>query len=443
MRIKCIKAFYSFCNLFGSWENIGCFIIAAAGGLLVRSASICSLFMSTRALLPPAYARLSLIMSGIHVTGIISGMGLRQALSLDYMHYNGAARYERMGLTLYLYLCMLPFFIFLYGVMVLTRVLPLTFTEAFSVGIILFGTFIVEFMYQFLQYEQRVHLLVTAQAMGAVCILVLSYIFLFLYCFGHEAILYAQAGSILLLISLLFYRVHTEWMVCAEKSMHYHLSVQRLFEGIPFIPGMLFNWFIISSNRWIIAYYLSSQEVSSYAIADTVNQFFYSVILMPWSIAYLPSYLRLCINNPEAIPLYEAHNKRIMAHSVIGCMVLCCVGYYFMRPCAALILPSLYRDAYRLMLPIALGQVFILGSYFASCYMQLMQKKIFMAFSLCIPALLNCLLSFLCVRQWGSYGCACSCMISCGIYWLISCLYNSFLLRGYTMSQWTEFSSSR
>ena len=91
-------------------------------------------------------------------------------------------------------------------------------------------------------------------------------------------------------------------------------------------------------------------------------------------------------------------------------------------------MPPTYYAAIPYILVLLLGQIFLLGSYFAATLIQFHKKSYFLAFALALPAIINLLLNLLLTPYFGIYGCTAATLISYFIYFMIMYLYNKTLI---------------
>ena len=72
-----------------------------------------------------------------------------------------------------------------------------------------------------------------------------------------------------------------------------------------------------------------------------------------------------------------------------------------------------------------MGQVFLLGSYFASAIIQFRKQTAFLAVALLIPACLNIALNYLLIAPFGILGCSLATMLSYLAYFQITLWHSS------------------
>ena len=178
-------------------------------------------------------------------------------------------------------------------------------------------------------------------------------------------------------------------------------SSDLIMYGLPFIPGIMFSWVLASSDRWVLAYYTSMHDVGIYAIADLFAQLFYTLILIPWSGSYLPYIMQRYAQHKTNLSSIEKENRTIMILSMICATIGVIFGYICLQPFLYWIIPPAYQAAIVYILLLLIGQVFLLGSYFAATIIQFHKKRYFLAFALAIPACCNLLLNLLLTPRFG------------------------------------------
>jgi O-antigen/teichoic acid export membrane protein len=217
------------------------------------------------------------------------------------------------------------------------------------------------------------------------------------------------------------------YQFCAKHNLQRGFYYLRL--GIPFIPGMLFNWILVAGNRWILARYGTLHDVGIYALADTFGQLYTNLILYPMAGSYLPYLMHQFSQNKNNIPTLEQKNRHIMYLSMLSMSILITVGLVIGKPILYWLLPAKYHQAIDYIWFILMGQVFVMGTYFTSALVQFRKKTTFLAGSLLAPALINLALSMALVGSLGIYGCVFATLIAYIAYFVSMLVYNKKLLQ--------------
>jgi O-antigen/teichoic acid export membrane protein len=210
------------------------------------------------------------------------------------------------------------------------------------------------------------------------------------------------------------------------QSMSHYLQ-----RGIPFIPGILFAWILSSGDKWVLARYASLHDVGIYSIADAFSQLFYVMILYPLSGSYLPWLFKQFAHNKSSIVSIEYHNKKVMYYAMVGVAFAITVAYVLGKPMLYWILPNKYHEAIAYIWLILMGNVFWMGTYFASALIQYHKKSYFLAGVIAVPALLNLGLNILFIPWWGIYGCSVATLLAYVAYFCLILGYNKHLLKGH------------
>ncbi len=412
------------------------FFIYSFGSFFLRIVSMIIVPLNMRMLTPADYGTLSLITAFITITTAIIGLGLRQVLSLEYFHHDAAQKKKIVNELITIYtlgaipLVAIVFLMrsFIIHTVFLDAISPFTFIAT----LVIIGLFFyVELMYQILQYERMAIPLTIIQIVIALIISGNTVLFVWPLQWGFAGIINAQliGACVGFSIAIMLYKNH-----CYHDhfSRDHALTKTRyyLIAGLPFIPGIISNWMLSSADRWVLAYYGSLNDVGIYAIADLFAQLFYTLILMPWAGSYIPYIMNRYRENKNNLAAIEKENKRIMIMSMATATGLIALAYLTMQPVLRFILPSNYHPALPYIWILLMGQVFLLGTYFASCLIQFHKHRIFLALSLAAPAILNVVLNVMLVPGWGITGCALATLISYVFYFTITLAYNKKILKG-------------
>ena len=405
------------------------FITYAFGAVLLRGMTMLMAPINMRILTPSDYGMLALINSFISIAAALMGFGLRQVLSIEYFHGNIDARKTMVNTVLVIYLllatpCMLallylhPYvkqYVFLNAVATPLVILSISIT---------FVYFFVELFYQVLQYEQRAALLTSIQTSIALCTAGIQLTLLWHYKLGVLGIIFPQFLS-MVCATTIGYGFYTQQQYYLHRTLKKSIAqtTHYLKLGLPFIPSVLFGWILASIDRWLLAYHTSMHDVGIYAIADTFGQLFNLLVLIPWGGSYLPYIMNQYTQNKDNLAAIEQQNQRVMWVSMASMAVLVTIGYALSKPLLRFVLPSAYHGAINYIWIILMGYIFLMGSYFAASFIQFHKKSYFLAFALCIPALLNMVINYLLIPYYGLYGCTGATLASYITYFCITLFY--------------------
>lgn len=413
------------------------FLTYASGALLYRGINFLIIPISMHILTPSDYGSLALMHSFINMAAAITGLGLRQALSLEYFHCSELSRKQLVNdvLTVYAYVMIPIFIIALYGnewyapYVSLSHITPTLRTLCL---VIVFISFFVELFYQIMQYEQVAQLLTLlhiaiATITTGVAILLLTYMN-----YGATSVIVAQLSSMGCAFTVGArayvknnYRDHFSYARSARALSNWVVL------GLPFVPTVLFGWLLACGDRWILAHYSTLHNVGIYSLADTSTQLFQFFILYPWSGSYLPYILNEYARNKDTLLATEQFNKRVMAISMVALTAIIIGGFYVVKPLLPYVVPTHYYEAIDYVLLLFIGKIFLLGSYFASSFIQFHKKRYFLSLALCVPALLNIGLNCLLIPHYAIHGCVLATVISYMVYFALTLWYSYVLQRRY------------
>lgn len=410
------------------------FFIYASGALLLRSVSIIVAPLTLHILSPDDYGLIALIHSFASIVTVLISFGLRQILSLEYFHHVGIQRTLIVNTILGIYL-ILATPLTLLGLCMSNEINNLIFVgkgTPLLVAITLLYCFIfffVELMYQLLTYQGKARLVTTVQTSSALCILVINVILLTWFRAG----VYSTITSY-----LIGYSLAAAWGLRRYLASHYptiipqlHMHTIRnyLLFGLPFLPSVLCNWLLSSSDRWLLARLASLHDVGIYALADAFGQLYMFIILQPLSNAYLPHLMQQFSANKDNLVPTEQRNRRLTWYGM-AC-AFCCVscGYLVCKPLALWLLPPKYSAALQHVWLILISYIFLTGTYCFSALIQFQKHTWFLAGALALPAVSNVVLNIVFIPLWGITGCVLATVMAQALYCGITYWYGSRLLR--------------
>lgn len=410
------------------------FLHYSAASLLCRGLTFLIAPITIAFLSPTEFGLLSLTNSFVVIMTIITGLGLRHTLTLEYVHCNRESRDKLISnLVITYFLIAVPLFCFLS----INRSLinHYFFCDQSSTAIILislllcFFTFFIEFFQQALQFRTQISLATKLQLAAALCSVLLIILFLVFFRLSVVGVIAAQLLGMFIVYAYPFARAAIQGFKLAP-SLHQvanHIP-SYLKLGLPFVPGMLCNWIMASGDRWFLANYSTIHNVGIYTVADAFGGLFHIIISNSITAVYLPHLLKKFANNKEKISHLEATNKKIMYASLIGAFVIVTLGYVMVLPLLYLVLPTAYSESIAYIWFTFIGYIFLMGTYFASILIQFHKKAYFLAFSLVIPALFNCVLNRMLIPHYAIYGCLTATVSSYLLYFMITLTYNYMLV---------------
>lgn len=413
------------------------FFIFSFGSIMLRGISIALMPFTLNILNPSDYGLLSLFTSFNNIFIAILGLGLRQVFYLEYFHCNEEQRKSMTNniLSIYILIALPVTLIFFCMHSILNRALFGNTANAFLIALSLvycFLFFFVELFYQHLQYESKALELTLLQTAIALITVILNIFFLYWMHLAIQGVLLANACAGVIACSIAgYYYIKTHYAISFNMKQSIQHMARYLHLGIPFIPGILFAWILSSGDKWVLAHYGTLHDVGIYAIADAFSQLFYVVILYPLAGSYLPWLFKQFANDASAIAIVEQQNKKIMYRSMLGVACAISLAYVLGKPILYWILPIKYHESILYIWLILMGNVFWMGTYFASALIQYHKKSYFLAGAICVPALLNIGLNILLIPVLGIYGCSLATLIAYTAYFGLILGYNRHLLNGH------------
>lgn len=436
------------------------FFIYAFGAFLLNAINLIMAPIIMRALKPDDYGFLSLITNFIEIVSTCIGLGLRQFMTIEYFHCDIIDRKKLVNEIIAIYsILMFPAFLLL--------VLGQDFINKFIFAgkayswliifclLVAFLKFFSEIFYQVLQYTGESYKLVFIQVCAALIILSLNLSFLYLLGWGIFSVVAAQFASVIFvsLIAIFFY-VRNFYHIQFDLSVSLSKSWWYIKRGMPFVPRVLFGWILAVGDRWILAKYATLADVGMYTAADMFGKLFQVVFIVPFTLAYIPYMMEkfaasqaikggagdssgvLCsVNGVKdklcAIDRQNLINMCFVMASLIVLVILVFKPLLFLfKPLIFLILPGQYHEALDYVLGLLIGYIFLLGSHFASIFIQFKKCVYFTLFALLVPAVFNVFLNILLVPKFGISGCVFSTLVSYILYFLINIFYNFYIKKG-------------
>lgn len=411
------------------------FLIYGCGSILLRGITIFLAPITLNILTPAHYGLFSLVTSFNNIFIACIGLGLRQVFYIEYFHCDDVERKSMTNTILGIYVLInVPIIILcacnsqLLNAYVFNN--NATPTLIFLCLLYSFIFFFVELFYQHLQYASKALSLTMLQITAALTTLSCTVYFLWWLRLGIIGILCGYIMGLLgvFCASIYWYMKENYWATFSFKQ-----TKEKFFSyiilGLPFIPSILFAWALSSGDKWVLTHYATLHDVGIYAIADAFSQLFYMVVLYPLGSSYVPWLFSSFAQNKHDLMCIERKNRKMMYVTMLCTALLITVGYILGKPIIYWVLPHHYHESVRYVWLILMGNVFLMGTYFASGIIQYHKKTYFLAFALCVPALLNICLNILLIPYFGIYGCAGATLFAYFCYFVVTVLYNKHLCK--------------
>jgi len=409
------------------------FFICSFGSLILRCITASIGIVTLRYITPADYSLLSLLNNFIAIVPIFLNLGLRQAFGLDFFHKNSYERSRMVQEIIWIYLTLaIPIFLLsLFFIQSINQIIFYGFASTVLLLIALICCFIhffTELLLQVLRYQSKAFSLTMLQLCMTATTVVTTLLLVYFLRLSIMGMMLANLAGMLICLcygGLQYYKKIrlSLWQLRPSFTVYaYYLNL-----GLPFVPSIIFWWILASGNRWFLASLSTMHNVGIYSLADTFVQLFQLLVLGPLSVSYVPYIFEQFANNKHAIGTIDAWNHRIMYACMFIGSALITVGFFCFRPILYSILPPTYYEAIHYIYPMLIGQIFLLGSYFALCYIQFFKHNYLMVLFVVIAASTSCLLNRILIPYLHIYGCVIAMTISYALYFLLIIATTAFI----------------
>ncbi len=398
-----------------------------------------------RFLSPAEYGMFSLIEGFVYIATTITGVGLRKLLALEYVHHEQDDQKKITNAIIVAHLCLaLPVITLLY--LYRTAILRVVFDNAITVQtfmfvlVMTFCSFFCELLYQILRFTHRAKTLSLIHIFHALSIAAITLCCFLIFNVTFIAIPAAQSIT---MVFVTLIGIHI-WFK-SEYAEHVHIknALQRsrwyIYKSMPLMVATLLQWVLESSDRWMIARLGTMHDVGIYSAAYLFNGFFYSLVVLPWTGAYVPYILQKYAQNRENIGLVEYSNRRFMWITMFVLIVVLVASITVAKPFVLMLLPTTYHNAFSLIAPMILGRIIYFGAQFNLCLLQFYKKAWVIFFILMNSALCNVLGNYLLIPYYGLYASVVVSIASFTFYFIITWYCNKKLMDGVLNAITREF----
>ncbi len=279
------------------------FLTYSIGAIILRCITAIISFISITFLSVEEYGILSLINTFIWIAPILLSLGLRQAYALDFFHNNFQKRKSTLNeiISIYLLISLPILILILLNLNLINKYLFLNQLDLKVLVIILaicFFSFFTELLFLILRYQNKsLQFTISQIAMGTIT-LISTIIFCYLLklkIFGYVLANFCGIFAIALCGAYLYFK--------KVKSFRFNYMNIKYFlkQGFPFIPNLIFFWFLSFADRWLLSKYVTLHEVGIFSFADSFAQLFQIVVSYPLSNTYVPYLLKTFSENKENI----------------------------------------------------------------------------------------------------------------------------------------------
>ena len=392
------------------------FLTYSTGAVVLRLITSTIAFTAIHFLTPTEYGLLALINTFIGIAPIFLSLGLRQAYSLDFFHTDNVGRKKILNDIIIIYLIIsVPIFIIaslnlsiINKYIFLNQASPITLLLIFTICFIHFFT---ELLFQTLRYQSKaMHFTATQIIMGTITALT-TFILVYFTKLKITGIVFGNLFGMLIIALYALYlytkKVGSLNLNTNKKQASYYLKL-----GLPFIPSIIFSWILSFGDRWMLARYATLHEVGIYSLADSFGILFQMLILYPLSNSYIPHIFKMFSENKTKILEIDQWNKDNMYKCMTGMFIVVTIGFLVCQNIFYLIIPIKYHESIKYIWLILIGQIFFMGSYFATCYLQYFKKTYYLVGFTIFSSLLNTLLNIILIPRFSIYGCIIATTIS-------------------------------
>lgn len=406
------------------------FLLYATTALFYRGINLFLMPLYMRFLTPAQYGALALIEGFVYIITTIIGVGLRKLLAIEYVHHSSGDQKKLTNAIIITHICLaFPtlFFLYFYQSKILTVVFSNTISpQTFNfVLIMIFCSFFCELLYQIMRFEHKATMLSLIHIVHAFSIAVITLSGFFF--FNTHFITIPAAQSITMVLVFLI-GIHVWIKAQYRDSLYIKESLQQstgyIIQSMPLMVGTLLQWVLESSDRWMLARLGSMHDVGIYSTAYLFNGLFYSLVVLPWTGAYVPYILQKYAHNKDAIISIEYKNRRFMWIAMAALTVVVLAIVFIAKPLIFMILPIAYHSAFDLIAPMVLGRIVYFGAQFNLCLLQFYKKTGFIFFSMLIPACMNVLLNYIFIPWYGLRATVTISIVSFAFYFIITWYYN-------------------
>jgi len=211
------------------------------------------------------------------------------------------------------------------------------------------------------------------------------------------------AGALLsgLLINLLMGFIKIYFLRNLFKAVFDLEILKKLLKfGIPLVPAPLIRWVTTSSNRYVMQYYSSLNEIGLFSTASKISSLvsiFFAMIQYAWSpIAYS------IYKEPESPRIFA----RILTVVTIASTFMAMASTIFAENIIIFLAPSTYFLAYQAVGPIAFGMVIYIIFYMVSIGILVGNQPKHYTLAYLIGAIVSIIFNFVFIPSYGMLGAA-------------------------------------
>jgi O-antigen/teichoic acid export membrane protein len=383
-------------------------LIYGVGDAATRVASILLLPVYTRILTPEDYGKLAIVTMISTVVGLIIDSGQRSAFFRFYFQSENPQARSKLTGTVFIYLLvfsgmiLLPLVIFI-DQGVLPRFINIALIPLIQIALI--GTFFdvsSTIPFAIFRAEQRAKNYASLSVLRFMISVILNILVIVVLRWGVVGVIYAN-----LLTSIIFFVICT-WMTLPIISWSLDLKLlnKLLRFGLPLVPANLAGWILTLSDRFFLEKYTDIGQVGIYAvgysIASIVN------MIMSWfNTAVVPYYFSISQKSDAKIIYARTLTYAITFFTMIGLLI----SIFSSEAVFLLASPSYFNSA-SIVPIIVLAYLFFELNYLFSFGLDITGKTGYYPFIMGTAAILNLLLNFVLIPNFGMMGAAIATVLS-------------------------------
>jgi len=266
-----------------------------------------------------------------------------------------------------------------------------------------------------LQMQERSLTYVLLTVSGSILQTGLS-LFLALHLGGVNGLLIGYLIASLIMLMLYLTVVFKDISLAFKK----HIFCQAMVFSAPLILHELSGWILELSDRVILQWYVSLDQVGIYSLAYSYGSLM-SLVAYSINIAWVPMLFRVDAEKKDNLPV------RLGQLGTYFALILCLVGAFLglmARPIITMMTSPLYHKASEIAPWIVLGLLLSGLYYFPVNFLFLRKKTVVISLVMILTSLINISLNFWMVPLHGAIAAAWTTCISYGVMLILICLFS-------------------
>ncbi|MCM8816244.1 MAG: oligosaccharide flippase family protein [Candidatus Omnitrophica bacterium] len=408
-----IKAFASFSSV----QILGIFV------------SFIVLSLYTRNLSPDDYGKITFIMIMVIMLSIIIDSGLNTAFSIRFYKESEMENNKNIYTILVYNFVVLVGFVFVFFLFpaLSEKVFRVTMTvhQQLLVFCLILATILGRFYTNFLIIARKPRKYFFVNLYYYLTLIAMSLIFLLILKTGYFAYIYAYlvAHSVLAVIGIGYFLIN--YRPFSKEMFSGARLVSLLKIGLPLVPNSLLLMLLTYADRYILGMYSGLASVGVYSVGYVFADKIFSAIINPAGQAFTPLGFQTFT---KSIPEYKTLLKKIFEGYWLTMEIFVIVYFSFLREIFELIAGKQYLEGYNIISIVIIGVIFWGAASMIGATIVMKEKtdKVFL-FTL-ISVILNIILNFILIPDFGIYGAALATLISYVLYFQLFFIYTQKLV---------------